>query len=268
MTPAERQKVSRRPRTALGERARGAYASLLLMTGIAGRARKRLNGSALVLMYHRVIDDEAVPAGIDPGMYVTRSAFDRHLRYLRARHDVIGLDDLLHWMKGVRTYSRTPCVITFDDGWEDNYQVAYPQLRKMGLTATIFLITDRIGSVGMVSWEQVREMNAAGVQFGSHTATHPVLPAVPDPMIVDELTRSRDRLERELQQPCRWFCYPKGRYDERSISVARDLYVGALSTDEGPVNAGDDLHRLRRIGIHNDVTRTPALFACRLVSLV
>lgn len=250
------------------EHLRSAYAQVLHGIGVVNRARRALRDRSLVLMYHRVLADEEVSPDIKPGMYVTRETFERHLAYLAAHHDVVGLDDLHEWMHGRRQYRRIPCVITFDDGWLDNYTKAFPLLKKYRLPATIFLITDQIGTPGMLSWEQVREMEAAGIDFGSHTATHPVLTTTDESRTRDELTRSRDRLLRELRRPSRWFCYPKGAYNDEALKIARELYVGALSTHEGPVAPGDDLHHLRRIGIHNDMTRTTALFACRLVSLV
>jgi peptidoglycan/xylan/chitin deacetylase (PgdA/CDA1 family) len=250
------------------EHLRSAYAQVLQGIGVVDRSRRALRNRSLVLMYHRVLADHEVSPEIKPGMYVTSHAFERHLAYLADNHDVVGLDDLHEWLHGRRQYSRIPCVITFDDGWVDNYTNAFPLLKKYGLSATIFLITDEIGTPGMLTWAQVREMEAAGIDFGSHTATHPVLTTTDEPRTRDELTRSRERLQRELRRPSRWFCYPKGAYNDQALRIARELYVGALSTREGPVAPGEDLHHLRRIGIHNDVTRTTALFACRLVSLV
>jgi peptidoglycan/xylan/chitin deacetylase (PgdA/CDA1 family) len=250
------------------EHLRSLYAELMRVAGVVARSRRALNDKALVLMYHRVLNDEEVPAGIDPGMYVSRSAFERHLTYLAKHHDVIGMDDLLEWIAGRRHYSRTPCVITFDDGWADNYLVAFPLLHQYRLPATIFLVTDKIGTTDTVSWAQVHEMDAAGISFGSHTVTHPVLTSIDDAAVVDELRRSQERIEREFGRPCRWFCYPKGQFDDRSLAAARAFYSAALSTIEGPVTRGDDVHRIHRIGVHHDVTRTTALFACRLTSLM
>ncbi len=253
---------------ALREHLRALYASTLVATGALDRARRTLNDKALVLMYHRVLHDEEVPADIDPGMYVSRSAFERHLTYLREHHDIVDLDQLLEWLEGRRAAGRPPCVITFDDGWLDNYTVAYPMLQRFDAPATIFLISEKVGDANMVSWDQVHEMRRHRVSFGSHTATHPVLTDIDDTAVIDELTRSKERLEREMGEPCRWFCYPKGRHDERSLGLARQLYIGALSTIEGPVTKGCDVHRMHRIGVHHDVTRTTALFACRLTSLL
>ena len=250
------------------EHLRAAYAQVLNGLGAVSRSRLALRNRSLVLMYHRVLTERELTSDIEPGMYVTRDAFERHLIYLAEHHEIIGLDELHEWLHGRRQYARIPCVITFDDGWGDNYANAFPLLKQYRLPATIFLITDLIGTPSMLTWEQVREMEAAGIDFGSHTATHPVLTTTDEPTTRDELTRSRTRLQRELRRPSRWFCYPKGAFNDQALKIARELYVGALSTREGPVAPGDDLHHLHRIGIHNDVTRTTALFACRLVSLV
>jgi peptidoglycan/xylan/chitin deacetylase (PgdA/CDA1 family) len=256
--------LRRSPRETL----RGLYASFLDASGAVARARANLKDKALVLMYHRVLAPDDVPADIDPGMYVTTEAFERHLRYLTANHEVVTLETLFEWMAGRRQFSRIPCAITFDDGWRDNYEQAFPLLQQYNVPATIFLITDHVGIPAMVTWAQVHEMEAAGVRFGSHTVTHPVLTTIDDQSVRDELVRSKQRLVRDLRQPVDWFCYPKGAYDQRSLAVAREHYAAAVSVEEGPVSMGDDRHRVRRIGIHHDVTRTTSLFACRLVSLI
>lgn len=236
--------------------------------GVVAHRRRALRDRALVLMYHRVLPPNGVPDGLKPGMYVTTDTFAKHLNYLSSHHEVVSLDDLHDWLAGQRQFSRIPCAITFDDGWHDNYTQAFPLLRQHQMTATIFVITDQIGTPQMLTWSHVREMEQAGVWFGSHTATHPVLTALDEPAVRDELTRSWTRLQQEVRRPSRWFCYPKGAYNNLALGVARELYAAALSTEEGPITRGDDLHHLQRISIHNDVTRTTSLFACRLVDLV
>ena len=255
-------------RIAPRERLRAGYAALLQVTGRLALSQRDLRRRAVVLMYHRVLDDDEIRADIKPGMYVTTSTFERHLRYLSTNHQVVGLDDLHAWLLGQRSFPRIPTVITFDDGWADNYTRAFPLLTRYGLTATVFVITGQIGEPEMLTWEQVREMEAAGIDFGSHTVTHPMLTTVDEHRARVELTDSLDRLRREVRRPSRWFCYPKGAYNEQTLQIARELYAGALTTEDSTISRGDDMHRLRRIGIHNDVTRTTALFACRLVSLV
>lgn len=256
------------PRLPLREHLRAVYGEALYRCGPVRRARAALAGKGLVLMYHRVLRKRDIPRDLHPGMYVTSDDFERHARYLAAHHQVLTLEEFAEWLEGTRQCDRVPCAITFDDGWEDNYTEAFPILQRYRLPATIFLITDAVGTPGMLTWRQVQEMEAAGVTFGSHTASHPVLTAVDEERIRQELTKPIPCLRQQLRKPSGWFCYPKGAYDERSLRIAKELYAAAVSVDEGPVARNDDRHRLRRIGIHHDVTRTTGLFACRLVSLV
>ena len=256
-------------RTSVREHLRASYADLLVRTGAVDRVRSGWNNNkAVVLLYHRVLDDKAIPADIDPGIYVTRTAFERQLQYISEHHEVLSLDSLLEWLNAERTTYRPPCVLTFDDGWIDNYEVAFPLLRRYGIPATIFLITDLVGTQDMVSWPQVHEMRASAISFGSHTATHPFLTRIGDNAVREELTRSKTRMEEELGEPCRWFCYPRGQHDRRTLNIARRLYDGAVGTVNGPVTRDCDPFRIHRIGIHQDVSRTTNLFACRLASLV
>lgn len=102
--------------------------------------------SALIIMYHRVlpgIDKSAVP--VQAGMYVTPESLRLQLAYLKSKYDVISLQDLVTRLQAGRNISRC-CVITFDDGWQDNYQYAFPLLRELNLPATIFLATGLIGT--------------------------------------------------------------------------------------------------------------------------
>jgi len=107
-----------------------------------------VRGRVLILMYHRVIPRAEVQATfVQPGMYVTPETFERHLRFIAGRFDVLSFADLLRiWDAGCADDDARYCVITFDDGWLDNYRHAFPLLRSYGLPATIFLPTDFVGS--------------------------------------------------------------------------------------------------------------------------
>jgi peptidoglycan/xylan/chitin deacetylase (PgdA/CDA1 family) len=82
--------------------------------------------------------------------------------------------------------------------------------------------------------------------------------------IREELARSKEKLQKELKHPSDWFCYPKGKFSPEVCRLAREYYVAALATGGGAVSKGDDPFRIRRIGIHDDVSRTIPLLACRL----
>lgn len=108
----------------------------------------RHRGRVAILTYHRVVSDDMVQTDhIQPGMYVRAQTFEAHIVYLQNHFVVLALDDLLErWRADQLDADKAYCVITFDDGWQDNYQFAFPTLKQYGLPATIFLATDFIGS--------------------------------------------------------------------------------------------------------------------------
>jgi peptidoglycan/xylan/chitin deacetylase (PgdA/CDA1 family) len=114
----------------------------------SGAYTMRQRGRITALTYHRVLsDDDRALRVVQPGMYVSTSVFDMHVKFLKANYDVIGLNDLIDvWKKGnVRSQDRY-CVITFDDGWLDGYTNAYPILNRHRVPATMFLPTSYIGT--------------------------------------------------------------------------------------------------------------------------
>jgi peptidoglycan/xylan/chitin deacetylase (PgdA/CDA1 family) len=120
-------------------------------------------------------------------------------------------------------------VITFDDGYLDNYSHALPILREYGFCATIFLVADFVGKmnvwdtswpVQLMGWSQVKEMAECGISFQSHTRTHPDLQTLDDGAVMNELLDSRHKLEDTLGFPVRHLAYPYGRFDQRVIHLA------------------------------------------------
>ena len=105
-------------------------------------------GRVIILNYHRVLPKtELRRRYVQPAMYVLDTVFDMHLQFLQKHFKILTLAELLErWRKRVWDWSERNCVLTFDDGWLDNYLYAYPLLKKYGLPATIFLPTDFIGT--------------------------------------------------------------------------------------------------------------------------
>ena len=115
---------------------------------LSKHALSRLQGKVVILTYHRVLSErELATQFVQPGMYVRDDVFDMHLRFLRQNFDVLRFADLLDmWEKGRWDSKARYCVITFDDGWLDNYVHAFPLLKQYKLPSTIFLPTAFVGT--------------------------------------------------------------------------------------------------------------------------
>jgi len=255
--------------SAAGQQMRRAVAAAAHGSGVLGQyLQSALQDKALVLMYHRVLEDAEDTRATDPGMFVKRQSLDGQLALLTERFTLVTIDAIGDWLAGRVRFDRPPCALTFDDGWLDNYTVAFPLLRQYGATATIFLVTGAIGrDAHMMSWAQVDEMERAGIRFGSHTVTHAELGRCAPDQIRRELLDSRTTLTERVAHPSRWFCFPKGSHSDVACRIVSEYYDGAVLVESGYVSRGDDAYRLRRIGVHDDVSRTPSLFAWRLARL-
>jgi peptidoglycan/xylan/chitin deacetylase (PgdA/CDA1 family) len=123
-----------------------------------------------------------------------------------------------------------------------------------------------------LTWDEVREMKESGlITFGSHTASHRILTTLTDEEIRDELKRSKEKLltEKISDPSCIPFCYPNGNYNEKTAELVKEMgYHLAVTTENGWNDAKADLFRLRRIGIHEDITSTKALFGCRITGII
>lgn len=133
---------------------------------VSGLAHVRHRGRVTILTYHRIVSNEmARSKDIQPGMLVLAHTLEVHMAYLRKRFEIISLAELLElWRTNRLKSDRSYCVVTFDDGWRDNYQFAFPILVKHRIPATIFLATDYIGTARwfwpdqlMVLLEKARE---------------------------------------------------------------------------------------------------------------
>jgi peptidoglycan/xylan/chitin deacetylase (PgdA/CDA1 family) len=125
------------------------FASILYRSHSIPKRLQRLSGvSYCILLYHRINRPDENGVFIQPGMYVTPETFEMHMRSLQSEATVLPLDELITCAdRGMRlTSSRPFCAITFDDGWRDFYDNAYPVLKSLNVPATVFLPTSYIGT--------------------------------------------------------------------------------------------------------------------------
>lgn len=215
----------------------------------------------LILAYHSVSRHRT------DGLAAHATRFEQHIAWLHARQYralTLGQYAQGHFKKGERIV-----IITFDDGYADNYEVAWPVLRRYGMTATIFLVSDYVNTTRIfpwdekkvrapeqarhyhtLTWQQVHEMQDAGFEFGSHTCTHPELATITPEACREEVHRSRTDLRNKLGREVLSFCYPRGSLNEAVIQHVEDAgYSAAVVT---PPRPGIPLNRftLRRSGIY------------------
>ena len=131
-----------------------AYHSGLI--NVLSTVRSRLSDQALVLMYHRVRPE----AGDPLSLAITTEAFEKQVRYLAARCNVLPLGEIAEFLCQGAELPRNAVTITFDDGFRDNYQYAYPILRRYGVSATVFVSTDLIGTMERPWFDKIQLMIA------------------------------------------------------------------------------------------------------------
>jgi GT2 family glycosyltransferase/peptidoglycan/xylan/chitin deacetylase (PgdA/CDA1 family) len=218
----------------------------------------RTTGGTPVLMYHGFTDSGERDRFLQP-----KRSFVRQMRLLRTlRFRVVPLEELALALRESRPLPRRGVVITIDDGYRDNREIAQPILRRHGFPATIFLVSTKLGGEsdwskrGAAAWrpllsvDEVKAMQAEGVSFGAHTRTHPRLPETAGELIDDEVRGSREELEGLLRRPVESFAYPYGGIDERAAAaVERAGFTAACTVEPLLAGAGSDPLEIPRIEV-------------------
>ncbi|HOG45588.1 MAG TPA: polysaccharide deacetylase family protein [Anaerolineae bacterium] len=235
-----------------------------LMPTPDGQAR---TATVPILMYHYVSDPPAGADAVRRDLSVSPQRFEEQLAYLRdAGYTGITLADLLLYLTTGRPLPAKPVVLTFDDGYADNYANAVPLLQRYGFTGTFFIITGFLdqGAEGYLTWEQAAQMQAEGMDIQAHSMTHPDLRLVGAERLQQEVQGASGAIEAHLGRPARFFCYPSGRYDARTLDALRNAgYWAAVTTAGGAVHATGGLLQLARVRIHgsNDLGEFKGLIA-------
>ncbi|MGE5611971.1 MAG: polysaccharide deacetylase family protein [Bacillota bacterium] len=308
---------------------------LLVLSGLGTLLRKANTLRGIVVpTYHRIGDPGR--SILDHGVFsATPESFEAHVKFLKRHFDVIGPADLPGLLaKGTGRY----VLITFDDGYRDNYELAFPILKSHGVGATFFIATgfidrprlawwdeiawmvrtssrtslpssqwlpspvvfeepDRKRAIDKLlslykalpghltaaylehlaeatgtgrcnldmtntwmTWDMLREMKAAGMWIGGHTANHPILAGLPPDQQEQEIARCRERIETELHQPMKWFSYPRGKPDafnditrrclkQQGVELAFSYYSGYRRFDQW------DPYDIRRTPVETDTSR-------------
>jgi peptidoglycan/xylan/chitin deacetylase (PgdA/CDA1 family) len=299
---------------------------------------KRFNqGKVRILMYHRVTN--VLGRSDAPYNAVSIAHFDQQMARLASDYTVITLDDLSECFPDLSVLPANSAIITFDDGFRDNYLNAFPILKKYNLTATIYVCSgtvdngkrlwfDRVSLIlnsskvrtfrfngesfdfypdgfsvhyrihemmkdyspeqmdhsieelaasigvdesslemtegsGMLSWDELREMQESGITIGAHTVTHPILSHLDDNVLEYEMLMCQRVLQNNLGRAVRHFSYPNGQpadYDDRALEIVSKHYDSATTTTAGLTTETADIYRLPRMHVDDEVE----LFAGKL----
>ncbi len=225
-----------------------------------------------ILMYHRI-----APEGRQSGgrWRLHPRDFEAQLRWLRER-DYVSLT-FEQWR--VASDRRWPLpsrsvMLTFDDGFADFPDYALPLLSRYGFQATMFVVTDFVGTnnawdkdlgerIPLMDWATIAELPARGVQLGSHSSRHDPLVSLSSSKLAEDFCRSRLKFYEHLGEGARAVCYPYGLYDVGVLAVARGCgFRYGVTTEEWQASLGDDQLRLPRLEVRG--SDTLADFAAKL----
>ena len=197
-----------------------------------------------VLTYHQ-IGDEA------EWWCVSAADFEKQLIFLREDgYTAISVIELAEGLAGRRKLPKRPVVITFDDGYEDNYQAAFPILERQGMRGTFFVVTGRMGKPGYMSWQQVKEMSRRRMELGSHTVNHFKLKEISLKELERELVVSRLMLENNVPDSAPVFANPFGETAPAVVELlSRTGYQAACSSVVGINRPGENPYMIRRMSV-------------------
>jgi peptidoglycan/xylan/chitin deacetylase (PgdA/CDA1 family) len=218
-----------------------------------------------ILMYHSISDNLFAKSHPYYQINTSPGVFARQMRWLRRNgYRTLNLGEMLAAMNANQNLART-VVITFDDGYQDFYTDGLAVMKQCGFTATIFLATDRIQDASVrfegadyLTWREVRELHAEGIQFGSHTVSHPDLRSLGPEQIDFELGYSKELIEQKLGAPVTSFSYPFAFPEEdrdftRYLldSLANHGFENGVSTILGRAKAGGNPFCLPRLPVNS-----------------
>src|SRR5437867_10108823 len=226
----------------------------------------------IIFCYHRLVDKIRYP-----GTEITPADFEAQMKQLKdAGITVISMQDLLAWRRGEKNIPPRCAVISFDDGWKSQYEVAWPIMKKFGYPFTMFIYTEGVrgGSLGggeAITWEQLADMRDNGVDIQAHTATHQdlreghnIMLAAPggkrtktkltgpayEQWVQNEVVGSKQLLEQRLGIKVNCFAVPFGNYNERVKELARNAGYEAMFTVYGqPIRYTSPMDALGRYAI-------------------
>jgi len=280
----KQQAVTDKPQPADGAAPGTAAATAAPVVAATPKIKKPVvdqTAQTIIFCYHLLVDKVRYP-----GTEITPAAFEAQMKELKDKGiTVISMQDLLAWKRGEKNIPPRCAVITFDDGYKSQYEVAWPILKKYGYPFTMFIYTEGVrggslGGGGAITWEQLADMRDNGVDIEAHSATHQDLReghtitlASPggkktrtkltgpqyEEWMQNEVVGSKKLLEQRLGIKVNCFAVPFGNYNEHVKEIARNAGYEAMFTVYGqPITFTSPMDSIGRYAIE---ANKPKVFA-------
>lgn len=217
-----------------------------------------------ILAYHRILPQ------IRGSLSVKSDAFERHLRFfIRNGWTFLTLRELYEqYLRDNIQLGSKVFVVTFDDGYKDNYKYAFPILKKYGIKATIFLTVNQIGKREPfywdykrfsdfieddypLDWDEIYEMKDYEIEFGSHTLSHPELTTIELDDAQMQICDSKKILDQKLSQNTISFCYPRGDLDNKIINLVEQAGYKIAVVTPPRYGIEETVFTLKRVGLYS-----------------
>ncbi len=204
-----------------------------------------------ILMFHHIRDPRSVNDRIQKNLSVSPAKFKIDLEWLRGHgYQPYSIDDLTGILSGQIVVSKKPVILTFDDGYEDNYQAAFQNLKALSMVGNFYIITGAVDKPNYMTSGQLKEMSREGMVIGSHTISHLDLARASLSHQVRELTDSKEFLMNLLNKDIDDFCYPSGKYNSLTLMIESSRgYKTAVTENSGFATAAFNPLQLPRLRI-------------------
>ncbi len=205
-----------------------------------------------ILMYHHLQVVRPNQSLTFRALSVAPAEFEKQMAYLAAHnYHTIYFSDLIAYFKTQQPLPENPIILTFDDGWLQDYTVAFPILRKYCLVGTFFPPTNWVDhSKYTLTWAEIAEMSAGGMEFGSHTQSHALMHLRTAAQNRLELLNSKQLLEQHMGKPVVALAYPGGMFNASVVQVVVEAgYGAAVTTLGGNYQSADRIYTLHRTAI-------------------
>lgn len=204
-----------------------------------------------VLLYHKISKPRA--DSLVRGAFTPPARFLKQMTYLKRQGFVFyTASELILYFAQRGEFPSRAIALTFDDGWKDNYQNAFPILERLGIKATIFIIPSSIGKMSTgataageqphehLSQDEILRMARGGIEFGSHTMNHRLLNEISEPEVKSEIEDAKREIENLLQKACWTLAYPAGFFSDVVRQTAENAgHIAAFTTTYGPTDQVD-----------------------------